>query len=45
MLGLDWNTETENMLATWRRLMCLQPGVNANSQRTLDALAEKGIVA
>ena len=26
MLGLDWNPETENMLAAWRRLMCLQTG-------------------
>ena len=45
MLGLDWNPETENMLATWRRLMCLQPGVNANNKETLATLAKEGIVA
>ena len=43
MLGLDWNPETENMLAAWRRLMCLQPGVNANNRETLATLAEAGI--
>ena len=45
MLGLDWNPETENMLASWRRLMCLQPGVNANNKETLARLAKEGIVA
>ena len=45
MLGLDWNPETENMLASWRRLMCLQPGVNANNKETLATLAKEGIVA
>ena len=45
MLGLDWNPETENMLASWRRLMCLQPGVNANNKETLATLAREGIVA
>ena len=45
MLGLDWNPETENMLASWRRLMCLQPGVNANNKETLAALARAGIAA
>ena len=43
MLGLDWNPETENMLASWRRLMCLQPGVNANNRETLAKLAAAGI--
>ncbi len=43
MLGLDWNPETENMLAAWRRLMCLQPGVNANNKETLATLAAAGI--
>ena len=45
MLGLDWNPETENMLTSWRRLMCLQPGVNANNKETLARLAREGIVA
>ena len=45
MLGLNWNPETENMLASWRRLMCLQPGVNANNKETLARLAKEGIVA
>ena len=43
MLGLDWHPETENMLASWRRLMCLQPAVNANNLETLDQLAQAGI--
>ena len=43
MLGLDWNPETENMLAAWRRLMCLQPGVNANNREVLATLAKAGI--
>ena len=43
MLGLDWNPETENMLDSWRRLMCLQPGVNANNKETLATLAKAGI--
>ena len=45
MLGIPWNTGTENMLATWRRLMCLQPGVNANNKQTLATLAKAGITA
>ena len=45
MLGLEWNPETENMLAYWRRLMCLQPGVNGNNREVLAALAEAGIRA
>ena len=45
MLGLEWNPETENMLASWRRLMCLQPGVNGNNREVLAALAEAGIRA
>ena len=43
ILGLDWNPETENMLASWRRLMCLQPGVNANNDQVLATLAKAGI--
>lgn len=45
MLNIPWNVETENMLATWRRLMCLQPGVNANNRQTLATLAKAGIKA
>ena len=45
MLGLEWNPETENMLASWRRLMCLQPGVNANNDEVLATLAQAGIRA
>ena len=43
MLGLDWNPETENMLDSWRRLMCLQPGVNANNDEVLATLAKAGV--
>ena len=44
MLGLPWNMDTENMLAVWRKLMCLQPAVNAGSKSTLETLAKAGIV-
>ena len=43
MLGLPWNMETENMLADWRKLMCLQPAVNAGNKSTLETLARAGI--
>ena len=43
MLGMDWNDETKAMLDTWRRLMCLQPAVNANNKTTLKTLAAAGI--
>ncbi len=43
MLGIEWNPQTENMLDSWRRLMCLQPAVNANNKQTLKTLAEAGI--
>lgn len=43
MLGIEWNPQTENMLDSWRRLMCLQPAVNANNIQTLKTLAEHGI--
>ena len=43
MLGLPWNMETENMLADWRKLMCLQPAVNAGNKATLQTLANAGI--
>ena len=43
MLGIPWHPETEQMLASWRRLMCLQPTVNANNRQTLATLAQAGI--
>ena len=43
MLGLEQNDETAQMLASWRRLMCLQPGVNANNQETLATLKAAGL--
>ena len=45
MLGLEWGLETEDMLASWRRLMCLQPGVNGRNKETLAILAEAGLRA
>ena len=43
LLGIPWHPETEQMLASWRRLMCLQPTVNANNRQTLATLAQAGI--
>ena len=43
MLGLPRNADTEAMLDAWRKLMCLQPIVNANNISTLRTLAEAGI--
>ncbi len=43
MLGLPVGRETQDMLALWRRLMCLQPAVNANNKETLATLSEAGI--
>ena len=43
MLGLPYNRATERMLQSWRRLMCLQPGVNARNKETLEKLAAAGI--
>ena len=45
MLGLPWTPETENMLSAWRRLMCLQPAINAHNKETLTTLAKAGIHA
>ncbi len=45
MLGLEWGLETEDMLASWRRLMCLQPGVNGRNKETLATLSEAGLRA
>ena len=44
MLGIPWRPDTEQMLASWRRL-CLQPGVNANNRQTLAKLEAAGIRA
>ena len=43
MLGIPWNDEIKDMLAYWRRLMCLQPVVHANNQETLRVLNKAGI--
>ena len=43
MLGLEYNQENQEMLALWRRLMCLQPTVNANNKETLETLSGAGI--
>ena len=43
MLGLPWDVGMENMLANWRKLMCLQPIINANVKGTLATLAKHGI--
>ena len=45
LLGLAWRPDTEGMLASWRRLLCLQPGVNPNNRQTLGKLAAAGIRA
>ena len=43
MLGLPWDVSTENMLAEWRKMLSLEPGVNGNNKGVLAALAEQGI--
>lgn len=43
MLGLPYDVGMENMLDAWRKLMCLQPIINANNQGTLATLAKHGI--
>ena len=43
MLGLPWNIATENMLAEWRKILSLEPGVNGGNTGVLAALAERGI--
>ena len=43
MLGLHWDMRAEAMLDSWRKLMCLQPAVNANNKATLRTLAAAGI--
>ena len=43
MLGLPLTSDTEAMLSQWRRLMCLQPTVNANNKAVQDELRRAGI--
>lgn len=43
MLGLPCDARSEAMLDAWRKLMCLQPAVNANNRRTLATLSAAGI--
>ena len=43
MLGLPLTANTEAMLSQWRRLMCLQPTVNANNKSVLNELRRAGI--
>ena len=43
MLGIEWNSSTETMLESWRRLMCLQPVVNGNNKEVLRTLSQAGI--
>ena len=45
MLGLPANAATESMLSEWRRLMCLQPIVNADNKSVLDELRRAGITS
>ena len=42
MLGLPWTLATESMLHEWRRLFCLQPGVNGGTKSVLKELAKAG---
>ena len=44
MLGLEWNLETENMLAAWRNLMCQQTMVHNNTRETLAELRAVGVI-
>ena len=44
MLGIEWNLETENMLAAWRNLMCQQTMVHNNTRDTLAELRAAGVV-
>ena len=43
MLGLPLTADTEAMLSQWRRLMCLQPIVNAKNKSVLAELRRAGI--
>ena len=44
MLGLDWNSTTENMLDSWRRLMCQQANVHNETRATLAELRAAGVI-
>ena len=44
MLGIEWNLETENMLAAWRNLMCQQTMVHNNTRETMAELRGAGVV-
>ena len=43
MLGLLWDVGMENMLAEWRKMLSLEPGVNGENKGILATLAEQGI--
>ncbi len=45
MLGIEWNLETENMLASWRNLMCQQTMVHNNTKETLEELRAVGLMS
>ena len=44
MLGIEWTLESENMLATWRSLMCQQTMVHNNMGEALAELREAGVM-
>ena len=44
MLGLEWNLETEGMLASWRNLMCQQKIVHCGRKIVLEPLRAAGVV-
>ena len=43
MLGLPYDANAESMLQAWRKLMCLQPIVNANNKSVLRELERAGV--
>ena len=43
MLGLPHDANAESMLLAWRKLMCLQPIVNANNKSVLRELERAGV--
>ncbi len=43
MLGLPYDANAESMLSSWRKLMCLQPIVNANNKSVLRELEREGV--
>ena len=45
MLGLPLTDDTEAMLTEWRRLMCLQPIVNGDTQVVLNELSRAGLTS